>query len=49
MNEVVAFFFVESAVSTEEVRGILRITDEDIKGKLKLAYKKLEDYVALAD
>ena len=48
MNEVIAFFLIESAVYTEEVRRILRISDEDIREKLNSAYQKLEDYVALA-
>ncbi len=45
--------FLESAVISpvlsEELKRKLHVTDEDIRAKLNLTYKKLEDYVALAD
>jgi hypothetical protein len=46
------FLEIESALylyTKKEVRRKLYIADEDIRGKLNLAYQKLEDYVALAD
>lgn len=45
------FLEIESALylyTKKEVGRKLYIADEDIRGKLNLAYQKLEDYVALA-
>ena len=45
--------FLESAVIspslTKKLKITLHLTDEDIGAKLNLAYRKLEDYVDLAD
>lgn len=40
---------VISATLSKEEKMKLHVTDKDVEAKLNLAYRKLEDYVALAD
>ena len=47
-REAVEQALVSSAL-TKETKEVLSMTEEDVKQKVKLAYKKLEDYVVLAD
>jgi len=54
IREFLRRVFLESAVIfptvlSKELRSKLNITEEELSGKLNLAYKKLEDYATLAD